>query len=67
MREVVPVYNYLLDKLESFKKDDTSSFRGLVKAVEVCEEKLKTYYILTDLLPACAVATGMHHLMPLML
>lgn len=67
MGEVVPVYNYLLDKLEAIKTDKHVAFRGLVKAAEACEKKLKIYYIRTDLSPACAVATGIYFLLCLLL
>ena len=57
LSSAVPIYNYLLDKLEEYcDKSDSSS--DIVTAVKAGAKKLDKYYLKTDNTSMYTVATG---------
>jgi hypothetical protein len=57
LSSAVPIYNYLLDKLEEYC-DMPNSSNDIVSAVKAGAKKLNKYYLKTDDTTIYTVATG---------
>jgi hypothetical protein len=57
LSSAVPIYNYLLDKLDEYC-DMSNSSNDIVSAVKAGAKKLNKYYLKTDDTTIYTVATG---------